>query len=85
VRRDGNRVHVTHPDEVGGYSRVDPGRPYEDADHDGMPDAWERRHGLNPNDAADGAKDLDGDGYTNVEEFLNGTDPRSAGVKPSGR
>jgi hypothetical protein len=40
-----------------------------------MPDAWETAHGLNPADAADGPKDKDGDGYTNIEEFLNETDP----------
>ena len=27
------------------------------------PDDWEKAHGLNPNDASDGAKDADGDGY----------------------
>jgi pectate lyase len=37
-----------------------------------MPDAWEREHGLNPNDPADSALDADGDGYTNLEEYLNG-------------
>ena len=42
-----------------------------DSDHDGMPDDWERRHGLNPNDPTDGNADRDGDGYTNLEEYLN--------------
>lgn len=40
-----------------------------------MPDAWESGHGFDPHDIADGSKDHDGDGYTNVEEYLNGTDP----------
>ena len=39
------------------------------------PHEWESRYGLDSNDAADGPKDGDGDGYTNVEEYLNGTDP----------
>jgi hypothetical protein len=30
---------------------------------------------LNPNDPSDAAKDLDEDGYANIEEFINGTDP----------
>lgn len=47
-----------------------------DSDHDGMPDAWERRHGFNPANPADGAADADKDGYTNLEEYLNGTHPR---------
>jgi pectate lyase len=41
-----------------------------DSDHDGMPDGWETAHGLNPNDARDGAA-LARNGYTNVENYLN--------------
>lgn len=41
-----------------------------DLDNDGMPDEWETRQGLNPNED-DSNADLDGDGYTNIEEFLN--------------
>ncbi len=47
-----------------------------DTDGDGMPDDWERQHGLNPQDPADSARDADGDGYTNLEEFLNQTNPK---------
>jgi hypothetical protein len=46
-----------------------------DSDVDGMPDAWETAHRLNPNDASDGPVDADKDGYTNVEEFLYNLDP----------
>ena len=49
--------------------------PYRDSDNDGMPDEWETRHGLNPKDASDAATDLNGDGYTNIEDFINGLDP----------
>ncbi|HXT12167.1 MAG TPA: thrombospondin type 3 repeat-containing protein [Candidatus Angelobacter sp.] len=42
-----------------------------DSDHDGMPDNWEKAHGLNPNDPSDANKDLNGDGYTNLEKYLN--------------
>ncbi|HEY7373604.1 MAG TPA: hypothetical protein VIF57_15695 [Polyangia bacterium] len=41
-----------------------------DSDNDGMPDAWESQHGFNPN-VADDSGDADGDGYTNLEEYLN--------------
>lgn len=41
-----------------------------DTDKDGMPDLWEIANGFNPN-TDDSAGDQDGDGYTNVEEFLN--------------
>ncbi len=46
------------------------GTPYEDTDQDGMEDAWERVQGLDPLDPADGVGDLDGNGYSNLEEFL---------------
>lgn len=43
-----------------------------DTDRDGMPNTWEQEHGLDPNDASDGAIcTLSADGYTNVEMFLN--------------
>jgi hypothetical protein len=34
-----------------------------------MPDAWEKAHGCNPK-VADNSGDLNGDGYTNLEEYL---------------
>jgi hypothetical protein len=53
-----------------------------DGDRDGMNDEWERQNGLNPNDPADAGQDRDGDGFTNLEEFLAGTDPRDAESHP---
>ncbi|MEZ4970192.1 MAG: thrombospondin type 3 repeat-containing protein [Flavobacteriaceae bacterium] len=47
------------------------GTPYTDTDKDGMSDEWEIINGLNPNDASDGKKDTNGDGYTNLETFLH--------------
>jgi hypothetical protein len=46
-----------------------------DTDGDGMFDAWEVEHGLNPI-AHDATVDLDGDGLTNLQEFHQGRDPR---------
>jgi hypothetical protein len=56
--------------EVGGQLEVKGGESPIDSDHDGMPDAWEKKHGLNPNDPSDGAK-IGKSGYTNLEEYLN--------------
>jgi hypothetical protein len=43
-----------------------------------MPDTWETAHGLNPASPADASTDLDGDGMTNSEEYLAGTDPNES-------
>lgn len=67
---------ITDPSEVGGWPDYQ-GTPYVDSDGDGMPDAWESAHGLNPHDASDAIKDANGDGYTNIEKFIYGLDPRA--------
>jgi len=46
-----------------------------DSDCDGLPDAWELAHGLNPNDPSDAMQDADFDGLTALEELTLGTDP----------
>ncbi len=66
---------IDAPGQVGGWPEIAAGAPLADGDHDGMPDAWEAKFGLNFAGAADGTQDPDRDGYTNVEEFLNGTHP----------
>jgi hypothetical protein len=60
--------------QVGGYPEYK-GTPYKDSDSDGIPDDWESKHGLNPKDASDAVKDMNGDGYTNIEKFINGINP----------
>ncbi|MEK7674251.1 MAG: hypothetical protein AAB676_00270 [Verrucomicrobiota bacterium] len=44
--------------------------PAADSDHDSMPDAWEKAHGLHPGNASDGSA-VASNGYTNVENYLN--------------
>ena len=66
---------IDSPADVGGWPEYTAALAPADADRDGMPDAWETRHGLDPHDRSDAAKDADGDGYTAIEEYLNGTDP----------
>jgi hypothetical protein len=53
-----------------------------DADYDGMDDAWESGNGLDPNRTLDARADADGDGFTNLEEFLAGSDPQAASSTP---
>lgn len=74
--RAGNGAIIDSQRDVGGWPVLASGPAPADADGDGMPDAWEREHGFAPNSAADGSQDADNDGYTNVEEYLNGTRPR---------
>jgi hypothetical protein len=47
-----------------------------DSDGDGLPDAWEVAHCLNPQDPSDANEDPDGDGATNLAEYVASTDPR---------
>lgn len=53
-----------------GYPTLKTGKPYNDNDKDGMDDDWELKVGLDPQNKDDGAKDENGDGYTNLEVFL---------------
>ncbi len=71
--RKGNLINSQT--EVGGWPALAPARPPRDSDQDGMPDDWEKAHHFDPGDAADAAGDPDEDGYTNIEEWLNGTEP----------
>jgi hypothetical protein len=56
--------------------------PLPDSDGDGMPDWWESRYALNPLSKNDAALDPDGDGLSNLQEFLNATDPNVANTAP---
>ena len=47
-----------------------------DSDQDRLPDEYELRKGLDPS-VNDAESDLDGDGITNLDEYLTGTDPAS--------
>ncbi len=72
--RQGTGKIINDPSEVGGWLNIDSGTPCTDTDHDGMPDQWENVKGLNYN-VVDSSLDKDNDGYTNIEEYLNGGTP----------
>ncbi|MBE6845202.1 MAG: hypothetical protein E7508_05735 [Ruminococcus sp.] len=78
--RDGLKGIIDSHEDAGGYptssnfvhSTDGMCSEKNDTDRDGMPDTWEKEHGLDPDNAADGAVcTLSADGYTNVEMFLN--------------
>ncbi|WP_439540545.1 pectate lyase family protein [Sphingomonas sp.] len=56
--------------DVGGWPALRSGTAPQDSDSDGMPDAWERQNGLDPK-RDDSSGDRDGNGYSNVEDYLN--------------
>lgn len=56
--------------DVGGWPELKSLPAPTDSDHDGMPDEWEEKNGLNPNDATDRNQKAS-DGYTYLENYLN--------------
>ncbi len=59
------------PQTVGGWPVLKSGVPYPDSDSDGISDAFESKIGLDPHNPRDGQADRDGNGWTNLEEFLH--------------
>jgi len=79
--RTGSGIAYENFDSDGLY--VAPGwEPYPDTDNDGLSDVWEASQGFVVGNS-DNNGDDDGDGYTNLEEFLNCTNPHQANVPPS--
>lgn len=61
---------IDSQNDVGGWPELRSTKAPKDSDHDGMPDRWERRLGLDPKNPADGAAMAE-NGYTNLENYLN--------------
>lgn len=69
--RDGVNGIINSPAEVGGWPKLRAAKAAKDTDGDGMPDQWELRQGLNPQDASDASAYVLGGEYTAVEVYLN--------------
>lgn len=67
---DGTGRIVNSQTDVGGWPDLAPGASWTDSDGDGMPDDWESANGHDPA-SSDGGADRDGDGWTNLEDWLN--------------
>ncbi|HWS01193.1 MAG TPA: hypothetical protein VN249_11290 [Prolixibacteraceae bacterium] len=66
---------ITDIAQVGGYPEYKSAAPRQDSDKDGMPDEWEVKYKLDPKNPKDAVLDCNGDGYTNIEKYINGIDP----------
>jgi pectate lyase len=61
---------IKSQEDVGGWPELKSIPAPTDTDHDGMPDLWETKHGLNPQNADDRNK-VGEDGYTMLEKYMN--------------
>jgi hypothetical protein len=69
----GNGI-ITDINQVGGYPEYK-GTPTADVGTDGIPLWWKTKYKLDPKDTSLATKDLQGDGYTVIEKYINGLDP----------
>jgi hypothetical protein len=74
--------HIDSQAQVGGWPVLRSAVAPQDSDGDGMPDAWESARGLDARDGDDARADRDGDGYTALEEYLNGLVSAPASRRP---
>ncbi len=69
--QNGKNGIIDSQNDVGGWPDLNSVKPLVDSDNDGMPDKWEKRNGLNPNNGKDYIlKTLDSN-YTNIEVYIN--------------
>lgn len=61
---------IDSQNDVGGWPELNSIPAPQDTDHDGIPDEWEREHGLDANDIQDGNR-ISSDGYTMLEKYIN--------------
>jgi pectate lyase len=70
----GNGI-ISSPSDVGGWPELESAPAPVDTSGNGIPDWWLQKYGLDVHDPEVANQDLNGTGYPNIEEYLNGTDP----------
>jgi pectate lyase len=82
VSRSGTFFNGVNANGVGGFSSISwptlkAGTAATDDDNDGLPDAWENAYfgNISRGSLTDSKGDFDSDGYTDLEEYLNETNP----------
>lgn len=71
--QNGTGKIIDSQNQVGGWPVLNSLPAPKDTDRDGMPDEWEIKNGLDPQNPDDRNGDNNKDGYTNLEEYLNST------------
>jgi len=72
--RSGTGNLIDEDIEAGGLPDLRPALNPVDTNDNGIPDWWQIQFGLGPESELNPASDMNGSGYTNIEEYLNGTD-----------
>lgn len=69
--KEGSNGIIDSQNDVGGWPVLKTKKYPKDSDQDGMPDKWEKKKQLNPNDSSDNIKFTLDKNYTNIEVYIN--------------
>lgn len=69
--RNGSGHLIDNPSEVGGWPELDGESTIVDTDKDGIPDEWETKYGLDPNNVLDAGKTTLVTGHINIDVYLS--------------